>query len=213
MAVIVRPASPGDAAFLAWAVLHAGRAHLAQGWYDIAIGLSEPGCLRLLERLVVTRTPSFWRYPNVMVAEVDGQPAAALSAFGSGDGWGDAQAAMAEAAGPLGWGVVELGAVWARGAYVFSCVFEPDEDCWVIENVAVAPQFRGQGLAGLLIDAALTKGRRLGFKTAQLTFVIGNHPAERAYAKAGFHFAAEKRHPAFQAATGAPGLKRFSRAI
>jgi hypothetical protein len=37
--------------------------------------------------------------------------------------------------------------------------------------------------------------------------------AERCYAKAGFAFAEEKRDPAFEAVTGAPGFRRFERAI
>ncbi len=213
MDAVVRAARPGDAGFLAWAVLTAGRAHLARGWYDVALGLPEPEVLRLLERLVTTVTPSFWRHENVLVAEVDGQPVAALSAFGSTSGWGDAQGALAEAAAPLGWSADDLANVWIRGAYVFSCTFAPQEDVWVIENVAVAPSVRGMGVAGRLLEAAFDRGRGRGFRQAQITFQIGNAPAERAYAKAGFRLSEEKRHPDFEAVSGSPGLRRFVRAL
>jgi hypothetical protein len=36
---------------------------------------------------------------------------------------------------------------------------------------------------------------------------------ERRYARAGFACAEEKRDPAFEALTGAPGFHRFARAI
>jgi len=44
---------------------------------------------------------------------------------------------------------------------------------------------------------------------AQITFLIGNDQAERAYANAGFEFAAERRSAEFEAATGVPGLRRY----
>jgi RimJ/RimL family protein N-acetyltransferase len=44
-------------------------------------------------------------------------------------------------------------------------------------------------------------------------FYVGNEAAERCYAKAGFSFAEERRDPTFEALTGAPGFRRFERAI
>jgi hypothetical protein len=44
-------------------------------------------------------------------------------------------------------------------------------------------------------------------------FLIGNEAAERCYAKAGFVFAEEKRDASFEALIGAPGFRRFSRAM
>jgi translation initiation factor 4G len=143
-----------------------------------------------------------------------GRAAAALSAFGSRDYEGS-EAALEEATAPLGWSKDDLAAVWTRGAYVFSCTMggQSEGEAWTIENVATAPEFRGRGLAGQLIAAALERGREAGFAAAQISFLIGNDPAERAYAKAGFRQAEERRHPDFAAAVGAPGLKRFTRAL
>ena len=208
MDTVVRAARPDDAGLLAWAILVAGRAHLSRGWYDIALGLPETGCLEALRRLVLTRTPSWWRYDNFLVAEASGLPAGALCCFSSVDGWDGSQAAVEEALAPLGWGPEALAAIWTRGAYVFTCALQSQGAVWVIENVAVRPEARGQGVAGRLLDAACEAGRSRGFQTAQLSYVIGNHAAERAYAKAGFQLVEESRHPDFEAAVGAPGLKR-----
>jgi translation initiation factor 4G len=211
-AAMVRPARREDASFLAWAMLSAGRGHLPRGWYDIAFDLPQDACLHVLARLVLTRAASWWRYDRFLVAEVDGRPAAALSGFGARDYEGS-EAALEEATAQLGWSKDDLVAVWARGAYVFSCTTggesESEGEAWTIENVATVPQYRGRGLAGQLIEAVLRRGRERGFTDAQISFLIGNQPAERAYAKAGFHLADERRHPDFQAAVGAPGLKRF----
>jgi translation initiation factor 4G len=61
----------------------------------------------------------------------------------------------------------------------------------------------------MLIERALEDGRKQGFQEAQISFLIGNEPAERAYYKAGFRFDAERRHPDHEAACGSPGLRRF----
>jgi RimJ/RimL family protein N-acetyltransferase len=84
---------------------------------------------------------------------------------------------------------------------------------WLVEHVASLPSRRGQGLVQALIDRALAAGKAAGFKRASISFLIGNEPAERCYAKAGFAFAEEKRDPAFEALIGAPGFRRFERAL
>ena len=71
------------------------------------------------------------------------------------------------------------------------------------------PRFRKRGLAGELIRHVLPEGKRLGMREAQITFLIGNDPAERAYANAGFAHAGDRRSAAFEAATGAPGIRRY----
>ncbi|WP_371360943.1 GNAT family N-acetyltransferase [Afipia sp. GAS231] len=75
------------------------------------------------------------------------------------------------------------------------------------------PAYRGRGLVQGLIQHALDRGRAAGFSRASISFLIGNDQAERSYAKAGFTFAEEKRDPDFEALTGAPGFRRFVRAI
>jgi GNAT superfamily N-acetyltransferase len=212
MTTRVRLARPEDADFLAWSILSAGRAHLPLGWYDIALGGTEPERLEILRRLVRGER-SWWRYDRWLVAEVDGTPAGALAAFGSGL-FDSSETAMAAALGGLGWTPAQIADVWRRGAYVFTCTTGPTpRELWTVENVAVRPEYRGKGIAGLLIAAALERGRAEGFDQAQISFVIGNQPAEQAYAKAGFRPSDERRHPAFEAAAGAPGLKRWLREL
>ena len=213
MAPVIRPARREDAPFLAWCILAAGRAHLERGWYDIALGLDQERSLQALTRLVTTDTPSWWRFDHWLVAEVDGAPAAGLAAFGAA-AFAGSEAAMTEALGGAGWNADQIGQVWLRGAYVFSCTSPPDDhEAWVIENVACRPEHRGEGLVGALIARALEQGRRQGFSEAQISFVIGNEPAERAYAKAGFEPFEERRHPDFEAAVGSPGLKRWGQRL
>jgi len=51
------------------------------------------------------------------------------------------------------------------------------------------------------------------FGGAQVSFYIGNTPAQRAYEKAGFKYHDEKRHPDFEAEIGCPGMVRLLREI
>ena len=87
------------------------------------------------------------------------------------------------------------------------------EGDWLLEHVGALPEYRGRGLVQGLIAHALDMGREACFKRATISFLIGNEPAERCYARAGFSFAEEKRDPAFEARTGAPGFRRFGRAL
>ena len=123
------------------------------------------------------------------------------------------RSAMEEVAGATGLSATELMAIFRRGAYTANCWVQGGEGEWLIEHVATLPEYRGRGLVQALIVHALAAGRAAGFARASISFLIGNEVAERAYAKAGFAFAEEKRDPEFEALTGAPGFRRFVRAI
>jgi len=84
-------------------------------------------------------------------------------------------------------------------------------DRWVVEYVAAKPDARGKGVAGRLLDAVLERGRTLGHKSAQISFLIGNTPAQRCYERAGFRVVDEKRHADFEAIFGRPGTARMWR--
>lgn len=208
----LRDASPEDAPFLAWAILAATRSHLSKGWFDIAFALPDVQLLGVIERLVRAETRSLWHFSYFQIAALGGEPAAALAAFRSADAFPPSQAAIDEVAHDLGWAKSELDAIEARGSYIYTCLFDgdADPDAWIIENVATRPDYRGRGAAGRLVRRALAIGRERGHEIAQLTEMIGNTRARRVYEREGFTVIAERRHPQFEAATGAPGFARLS---
>jgi translation initiation factor 4G len=65
----------------------------------------------------------------------------------------------------------------------------------------------------VLLQHELARARAEGYTRAQISFLIGNAPAERAYIKAGFRFAEERRAAEFQTAISSPGLWRLSRNV
>jgi translation initiation factor 4G len=154
-----------------------------------------------------------WHVSQFLVAEIDGKPAAALCALPAAGTGPAAWRAIEEVAAAAGLAASELDAIRQRSVYTRACWVQGGEGDWMIEYVATDPAFRGRGLVQALIAQALEKGRAAGFARATISFLIGNEPAERAYAKAGFVFAEEKRDPAFAAIIGAPGFRMFARAM
>jgi ribosomal-protein-alanine N-acetyltransferase len=61
-----------------------------------------------------------------------------------------------------------------------------------INNVAVLPELRGQGLGTTLVRHVLAEGRRLGATRATLEVRASNEGARRLYERLGFHVAARR---------------------
>jgi GNAT superfamily N-acetyltransferase len=213
VALTIRTARPADADLIAWSILASQRGHLSRGWFDIALNRSEPECLAFVRQLTVTQARSWFHFSRFFVAETEGIAATALCALPAGDALSTSRLAIEEAAADVGLTAAEQAAMWQRGAYVSTCWMRGDHNAWLVEHVATRPSHRRRGLALSLLEYALAAGKTYGCKTAQITFYIGNEAAERSYAKAGFHFAEEKQHPDFQAATGATGLCRYVQGI
>jgi ribosomal protein S18 acetylase RimI-like enzyme len=210
MAFAIRRATPADAEFLGWVILTAARGHLSRGWFDIVLERDEDFCLAYCARLAAAEARSWWHWSLFSVAEVDRKPASALCGFGDESVYMASGAAMEEASHAMGLTEAEQGELWPRGSFILSCTTS-EHGAWTIENVATLPEHRGTGITQALLEHEFERARQAGFKRAQISFLIGNEPAERAYRNAGFTFAEEKRAPEFEAAMGVPGLRRLAR--
>jgi len=209
----IRSARPEDAGFIASIILSSMRGYRSRGWFDVALGWPEAECLDFIARVATAHAVSMWHVSQFPVAEADGKPVAALCAVPAAGTGPAAWHAIEEVGAAMGLAPSDLDAIRRRGAYTRACWVQGGEGDWMIEHVATDPAYRGRGLMQALIAHALDKGRAAGFARATISFLIGNEPAERAYAKAGFAFAEEKRDPAFEAIIGAPGFRMFAREI
>ncbi|MET4276723.1 MULTISPECIES: GNAT family N-acetyltransferase [unclassified Bradyrhizobium] len=209
----IRSARPEDADFIAQTILSSQRGYRLRGWFDVALGWPETQCREFIARVATADAVSMWHVSQFLVAEIDGKPAAALCALPAAGTGPAAWRAIEEVAAASGLAPAELEAIRQRGGYTRACWVQGGEGDWMIEHVATDPAYRGRGLVQSLIAHALEKGRAAGFARATISFLIGNEPAERAYAKAGFVLAEEKRDPAFEAIIGAPGFRMFARAM
>jgi len=209
----IRSARPEDAGFIAKTIQSSQRGYRPRGWFDVALGWPDAQCRDFIARVAVARAVSMWHVSQFLIAEVDGKPAAALCAVPAAGTGPAAWRAIEEVAADAGLDPSELEAIRRRGAYTRACWVQGGEGDWMIEHVATDPAYGGRGLVQALIAHALDKGRAAGFGRATVSFLIGNMPAERAYTKAGFVFADEKRDAAFEALIGAPGFRMFAREI
>ena len=213
MQIDIRPARESDVPFLAWVQQEAARSHVPRGFWDFAFPGAEADRLRIVGRIAAAAPRSFCHWSGFLVAEADGQPGAALSAYTtpSVTAGADLFAAIAEALDAEGWNEEQRQAMGERFAPFLTCIPDADEDAWIIEWVATRPELRGRGLVKALLHAVLERGRERGHRQSQIAVLIGNTPAQRAYEGVGFRVADEKTHPDFERTVGCPGIRRLLR--
>jgi len=211
MSVHIRPARADDLDFLVEVVILAARSHLQRGVWDIMFADDEVLARRIVRSILVGERPSWCRRENFLVAEVDGQPAAALSGYW--DGWPEMappEVEITRAAAACGLSEAALVQGFEGLAPFLTCLPPDLGQPWIVEWVATLAPFRRRGLVDRLLAEVLEEGRRQGHRLAQIMILIGNLPARRAYERAGFVLRDEKRTPEFEAAVGCPGLARFT---
>jgi len=169
MGIYLRRAKSGDAEFLAWVTLAASRSHLARGLWDVIIGADEAGCLDYLRRLAIAEPRSLYHWSSYVVAEINGERAAALCGFEPRDGgWAIAGEAISNVQRDLGWTDAQAAASYQRVAPVWATCMPPDAGAdIVVENVATRPAYRRRGLADILLDVITRDAIRRGCHSDQ----------------------------------------------
>lgn len=214
MNIKIRPARPEDAKLIAWCMLMAGRSHVKIGIWDLIISQPEDRCLAFLESLTLQEPRHMCSYTEFLVAEVDGQPAAALEGYDPiSNGEMTVTTPMAAVVEKMGLTEQDMAPGQQNLAAFMTCHPDSANGAWIVEHVATCPEYRRMGAIDRLLELVLDEGRKKGFKLAQVSYYIGNTPAENAYNKAGFKFADEKRHPDFEALIGCPGMVRLLREL
>ena len=205
-------AQPKHAAFIAWVILTAFRSHLEKGFWDFIRPGTDAYLLRYLEALTTSKAPHWTHLPLFLVAEVDGEPAAALSGYFDEEHGGPAlRDGMLEADAATG---AQADAVAVeRALTVLEVVPEHVPGAWIIEDVATLPRYRRRGLVDALMLAIMQRGRDNGATVSDVSVFIGNDAAQTAYEKAGYVAIAEKRDPAFEAVYKSPGVRTLRRTL
>ena len=135
------------------------RGYRPRGWFDIALGWPEEQCRDFIAAIAAAQAVSIWHHSNFLIAEWDGQPAAALCAVPAAGTGPAAWAAIKEVGVATGLTASELEAIRRRGAYVRNCWVQGGEGDWMIEHVATDPAYRGRGLVQALIESRAGKGK------------------------------------------------------
>lgn len=212
MALRIRRGALDDAEFLAWAMFAASRAHLQRGLWDLIIGADEAGCLDYLRRLALAEPRSLYHCESFLIAEIDGERAAALCGFETRGAWEIVGDAMQNVQRDLGWTEADAAASYQRVGPVWAdCMPAEVGADFAIESVATLPQFRRRGLISGLIDEVILHACHAGCGLAQITTYIGNDAARLAYEKSGFQVLDEKRCAEVEKILGVPGFVRLTR--
>ena len=206
----IRAAGRDDLPLLAEVMDLAARAHLPRGPWDLVFP-ERSERLRAL-RLLAGGEPSWCHHGVFHVAEWEGEGAAALCAFESAS-LGGTDLPLAALFEAMGLSEQRLAEVAPSLVTYMSCFPDMPEGRWIVEQVGTRPAFRRRGLVAALLEHALDEGGRRGFARAQISVLIGNEPARRAYAQAGFRAAEEHKSAAFEALFGCPGFLRMTRAL
>lgn len=199
-------AQPMHAPFIAWVILTAFRSHLERGFWDfLRLGKDEE-ILRYLEVLTTTKAAHWVNLSLFIIAEVDGEPAAALSGYFEEEHGGmKLRDGMAEVSEATGQEVDPEG--MKRALTVRNVVPEHVPGAWIIESVATRAEFRRSGLVDALIREMMERGRRRGAIVSDIGVFIGNDSAQKAYEKVGYAVVGEKCHQEFEAVYKTPGIR------
>jgi len=210
MTVSIRKARPGDAGFVAWVMLAAGRSHLPWGFWDQYVMGTERECLDFLKHVALASRPHPFHYSTFTLAEENGSAVAGLSGYDPLTlGIDTYLEALPEIFHKAGWPAERQNAAFERIGSFLTCLSDDAPGAWIIEIVAALPEARRRGITTMLLKDALGRAGKAGYALAQITVLIGNEPAQRAYEKVGFRPAGEKRHPGFEATYGSPGMRRL----
>jgi translation initiation factor 4G len=210
MTLVIRDATPDDADLIAWTQVEASRSGTPLGFWDLALPGADGPRLALIREIALSTKQHFAHVSGFLVAELDGEPVGALS------GYAPAVKKLGHFVGALnqvlergGWSEAHRRLLDVRIGPAVAVFSEAPADRWIVEWVALRPAARGKGIAARLLEAILERGRAAGFKKTQITYLIGNAPARRAYERAGFVAVDEKRDGSFEAICGAPGTVRM----
>ena len=204
MAITVRPARPGDPAA---ALLYAS----AASYYDAFAG--SPARAASLLAFMYPHAGHSASYEVCRIAECDGDPAGVMAAFAAGDAGRYARRFVSLAMRRLPPGAWPSAIRHLRAASRVAPT--PPPDSWYVDALAVAPAYRRQGIAQVLLEAAGEDARRAGARVLALDTGIENEGAQALYARAGFAVRATTRAPdaATAAALGGSGFISYAKSL
>lgn len=214
MELNVRAARESDADFLVWVMMTAATSHLERCVWSTLCGFDTPTTEDLL-RLVLRRGPLHWCHlDRFLVAELDGEPAAAASRFDPmTEGTHVLTGVVLDAVAQLGVTDAEVAELVSRSLLLDAATPKDYADAWGVENVAVRPEHRGRGAVDQLLSVALDEGRAAAKEHAQIMCLVGNDSAQRAWERNGFAVRADYRSSGFADVFGSEGMKLLVQAL
>ncbi len=124
------------------------------------------------EEFVLSPVENRYSLGNNLVAEIDGEPVGSVVSFPA-----DRQPELDS---------LLLAAFNKRGMGLEKLFFEGEKGSYYLCAMGVAPSFRGRGVGAALMEAAMAKGRELGYDRVSLLVSGDNSRARALYERFGF---------------------------
>ena len=206
MTTIIRPAVPDNAAEVAKLMYISSISPVRNALYDLMFPGAAEQRLEQLRGLYLADARSWFHFSHYLVAEVNGEVAAALCGYSEPEA---GRLKLAEALPEIGWDEQEGIAFAERMEPILRVYPTFTDDVWIIENVATFPQYRRMGLINSLLKEIVKAGRDNGHMKVGLGIIIGNLPARKAYERIGFKLTEEYFDGSFEEIFGCPGMARM----
>lgn len=200
-AFAIRPALPSDAP-AAGRLLHLSLGPMADFLFPRR---ASPNVEQALAGLFA-RPQNRFSYEFADVAEVDGQAVGLLIAYPS--------ALIGRLALPMGWQMAEICGLRAVLRLLpltlpLLVMREAEANAYYISNLAVLPEFQGQGIGTRLLERAQAKAAEMGLTKCALTVEVGNKQALRLYERLSFRIVRTFEHPWLEHLCGYRGVHRM----
>ncbi|AGF50316.1 slr1501 [Synechocystis sp. PCC 6803] len=187
-----RQATTADIPFLARIEYEASLPPLNHCFWDDLLDGTGTTALQFIEAELKADACNWGNVPDFLILEAGGQPVAAAAGYvpGTDDYCPLCLSQLGAIAKELNWGEETLEGF--REHYVglwggnLRPLFLTPQATWIIENVAVLPEARGQGFGKALLRALLAKGRSQGHEFAGIMVINGNDRARHTYESVGF---------------------------
>lgn len=188
MSIVIRAAEPRDKDFVIKAITEAEKSGADSISYCNIFGVTEQEISDILSNILDEEMPGQELYlPGFLIAEVDKQPAAAMSAWIEQE---DGMASNMIKSNLFMYFVPreKLLNAMPEMAVVNEINIEREKNALQIESVYTAEGYRGHGLSAMLIKEHIESARQNGkqFDKVQIVLMANNESAVRAYGKAGF---------------------------
>ena len=168
---VLRPASPADADFLAWALQEA-----SGGLFSTLLGRRAASILAT----TVAQPAHDLSFEHAVVAE-SGRDLLGVCQ-GMPFGTPSSGRALARVAGLR---AVRMVAVLAAGRPLFAALARHAPGEWYLQAIAVTAAARGRGVGGVLVDDAFARASRAGCATLTLDVDVANPRARQLYERHG----------------------------
>lgn len=191
-AINIRNATSADIPFLARIEYEASLPPMNHCFWEDMLQGTGTSALEFIEAELRADGSNWGNVADFLVLEADGKPVAAAAGYTPNrEDYCPLRLSCLDAiAQELKWSIettVEFRdrymQLWGGDLCPF---FLTPQATWVIENVAVLAEARGQGLAKVLLRALLEKGRSQHHSYAGIMVINGNDIARRAYESIGF---------------------------